>query len=184
MELDEVAQRRHDEIERLHSDCKRMTEQLAAANAAKYEALIRSEDVEANEISLKHRELRLEQERELFEERLNSLSDDLKHAHDNAAISRRELSTKIAQLQGDLSHRNETIRILEGREEALIGDKEVLQSRLDDLIERLKEARDSKSNLEEGFRQEVRAQTRLAELYQSKLIIDLDHKKSKLLAIN
>ena len=76
-------------------------------------------------------------------------------------------------------YRNETIRILEGREEALVADKEVLQGRLDDLIERLKEARDSKSNLEEGFRQEVRAQTRLSELYQ-KQTEDAEEKAAKL----
>lgn len=167
-DLREVSERRRNEIENLHTDCKRLTEQLAEANAAKCEALIRSEDIEAKEIALRHRESRLEQERDLFEQRLNGLAEDLRHAHDNASITRRELSTKIAQLEGDLSHRNETIRILEGREEALVSDKEVLQGRLDDLIERLKEARDSKSNLEEGFRQEVRAQTRLSELYQSK----------------
>ena len=49
------------------------------------------------------------------------------------------------------------------------------------MIERLKEARDAKSNLEEGFRQEVRAQTRLAELYQ-KQASDAEEKSQKLTA--
>ncbi len=83
------------------------------------------------------------------------------------------MSTKIAQLQGDVDLKNETIRILEAREEALLGDKEVLQSRVEDMIERLKEAREANSNLEEGFRQEVRAQTKLADLYKSKHILKL-----------
>ena len=49
------------------------------------------------------------------------------------------------------------------------------------MIERLKEARDAKSNLEEGFRQEVRAQTRLAELHQ-KQASDAEEKSQKLTA--
>ena len=69
----------------------------------------------------------MEQERDLFEERMDALSEDLRHAHDTASIARRDLSAKIAQLEGDLSHKNETIRILEGREEALIADKDSLQ---------------------------------------------------------
>ena len=131
-------------------DCKRLTDQLASANAAKCDALLRVSDIEAKEISIKHREDRLEQERELFEERLRGLSEDLRQAHENASLTRRELSAKIAQLDGELSQKTEEIRISEGRTEGLIGDKKVLQSRLDDVIERLKDVRDSKSNLEEG----------------------------------
>ena len=142
-----VADRRKSEIESLHIDCKRLTDQLSAVNAEKCNALISIEDNKAKEIALKHREERLQQEHELFEERLRGLSDDLRKAHDDASLTRRELSSKIAQLEGDMSHKTEQIRILEGREEALVGDKDVLQSRLDDLIERLKDVRDSKSNL-------------------------------------
>ena len=174
-----LAERRRGDIEALNVDCKRLTEQLAEANAAKCEALVRSEDIAAKEIALKHKESRLEQERDLFEERMDALSEDLRHAHDNASIARRDLSAKIAQLEGDLSHKNETVRILESREEALQADKNTLQGRIDDLIERLKEARDAKSNLEEGFRQEVRAQTRLAELHQ-KQASDAEEKSQKL----
>ena len=50
------AERRREEIETLHVDFKRLTEQLAEANAAKCEALVRSEDIAAKEIALKHKE--------------------------------------------------------------------------------------------------------------------------------
>ena len=40
-----LAERRREEIEALHVDFKRLTEQLAEANAAKCEALVRSEDI-------------------------------------------------------------------------------------------------------------------------------------------
>ena len=46
-----------------------------------------------------------------------------------ASIARRDLSAKIAQLEGDLSHKNETVRILESREEALQADKNTLQGK-------------------------------------------------------
>ena len=125
-----LAERRRGDIEALNVDCKRLTEQLAEANAAKCEALVRSEDIAAKEIALKHKESRLEQERDLFEERMDALSEDLRHAHDNASIARRDLSAKIAQLEGDLSHKNETVRILESREEALQADKNTLQGKI------------------------------------------------------
>ena len=45
-----LAERRRGDIEALNVDCKRLTEQLAEANAAKCEALVRSEDIAAKEI--------------------------------------------------------------------------------------------------------------------------------------
>ncbi len=124
------------------------------------------QDLEAREVSLKHKEQRLDQDRDLFEERFANLQEDLRHAHESNSIAQKDYNGRIAQLEGELSHRTESVRVLEGREEALKADKDVLQGRIDDLVERLREARDSKGNLEEGYRQEVRAQTRLAELYQ------------------
>ena len=129
--LREISDKRKIEIEALHIDMKRLIKELAESNAAKCEALVRSEDLVAKEINIKHREARLEQDRDLFEERLNALSEDLRQAHDSSSLARREFQARIAQLEGDLSHRNESIRIFEGREEALLADKEVLQGRID-----------------------------------------------------
>ena len=75
----------------------------------------------------------------------------------------------MTALSWDLNHKNEFIKNLEGHIEALVADKELLVSKNNDILDRLKDARDSKSTVEEGFRQEVRAQTKLSELYQSKL---------------
>ena len=60
----------------------------------------------------------------------------------------------------------------------MLADKDLLQGRIDDLVDRLKEARENKSAEEEGFRQEVRAQTRLAALYQ-KQAEEADEKAGK-----
>ena len=73
----------------------------------------------------------------------------------------------MSQLQTTLEEKHAHIRLLEGREEALMADKEVIQERLDSLCERLKDARDSNTHLEEGYNQEIRAQTNLANLYKS-----------------
>ena len=85
----------------------------------------------------------------------------------------------VSQLQTTLDERQGYVRLLEGREEALKADKEVIQARLDSLCERLKEARDSNSNLEEGYNEEIRAQTNLANLYKTKAS-DAEEKSSEL----
>ena len=44
-------------------------------------------------------------------------------------------------------------------------DKDVLTGQVEDLTERLKDARDSYGQLEEGYRQEIRSKTKLADLH-------------------
>ena len=44
-------------------------------------------------------------------------------------------------------------------------DKDVLTGQLEELTERLKDARDSYGQLEEGYRQEIRSKTKLADLH-------------------
>jgi hypothetical protein len=50
---------------------------------------------------------------------------------------------------------------------SLTEDKSHLEERLEDVLERLKAARTS-TNVEEAYRQEVRAQSKLADLYKGK----------------
>ena len=87
--------------------------------------------------------------------------------------------SRVSQLQATLEEKVGQIRLLEGREEALNADKEVIQARLDSLCERLKDARDSNTNLEEGYNEEIRAQTNLANLYKTKSS-DAEEKSSEL----
>ena len=84
-----------------------------------------------------------------------------------------------SQLQTTLDEKQAQIRLLEGREEALVADKEVIQARLDTLIDRLKEARESNTHLEEGYNQEIRAQTNLANLYKTQTS-DAEEKSTEL----
>ena len=86
---------------------------------------------------------------------------------------------RVSQLQATLEEKQGHIRLLEGRAEALNGDKEVIQARLDSLCERLKDARDSNTHLEEGYNEEIRAQTNLANLYKTKAV-DAEEKSSEL----
>ena len=51
-DMNDVAQRRLEETERLNADCKRLTQELAQANAAKCDILVRTEDIGKRKLEL------------------------------------------------------------------------------------------------------------------------------------
>ena len=67
-----------------------------------------------------------------------------------------------------MEEKNGQIRILEGRKEAFNVDKEAMQSRIESLVNRLKDAQDANTHQEEGYNAEIKAQTDLANCYKTK----------------
>ena len=57
--------------------------------------MIRAEDVAAKEVSLAYREKRLEDDRELMQQHINSLTEDLHTTTEKANASKRELITRF-----------------------------------------------------------------------------------------
>ena len=65
--------------------------------------------------------------------------------------AKRDQLTSTNQLLVTLEEKNGQIRILEGREEAFNVDKEAMQSRIESLVNRLKDAQDANTHQEEGY---------------------------------
>lgn len=72
------------------------------------------------------------------------------------------------QLESQLNANLDSFSKLETEKEILAQDRNVLRSRLETLIARLNEAKSEGAQAEEAFKQEIQAQTELAEIYKSK----------------
>ena len=72
------------------------------------------------------------------------------------------------QLESQLNANLDSFSKLETEKEILAQDRNVLRSRLETLIARLNEAKSEGPQAEEAFKQEIQAQTELAEIYKSK----------------
>ena len=80
-----------------------------------------------------------------------SLTEELNAATKQVSDAKRDQLTSTNQLLVTLEEKNGQIRILEGREEAFNVDKEAMQSRIESLVNRLKDARDANTHQEEGY---------------------------------
>ena len=100
---------------------------------------------------MSYREQRLENEREAMQRQIISLTEELNAATKQVSDAKRDQLTSTNQLLVTLEEKNGQIRILEGREEAFNVDKEAMQSRIESLGNRLKDAQDANTHQEEGY---------------------------------
>jgi len=162
-----LSERRQGDIERLHGDLKNMTEQLGQANNARCEAQVKVEEVESKEVNLAYREKRLEEEREFFKSQISMLQTEVEKRSEEVLQARRESGQELARINQELSEQMEEARAAKRGEESSSGEADSYKRRAEELAERLREARESESKLEENYRAELRAQTKLANLYKS-----------------
>eukprot|EP00092_Neocalanus_flemingeri_P000848 GFUD01000905.1.p1 GENE.GFUD01000905.1~~GFUD01000905.1.p1 ORF type:complete len:1977 (-),score=934.20 GFUD01000905.1:29-5959(-) len=162
-----LAERRQGEVERLAGEIKSLTEQVTSAQVARSEALVKMEGVESREVQLGHREKRLVEEREFMAGQVKMLQEELERRGEEVLSARREAGHKLAEMTQELAGQSEEARAAVRKEEVVKQEAEELRGRAERLAERLKEARDSEGKLEEKFRAELAAQTKLATLYKS-----------------
>ena len=156
------------QLKRMEEERQVLNRELSIANSAKCYALIRAEEVKSKEVSFSYREQRLENEREAMQRQNISLTEELNAATKQVSDAKRDQLTSTNQLLVTLEEKNGQIRILEGREEAFNVDKEAMQSRIESLVNRLKDARDANTHQEEGYNAEIKVQTGLANCFKTK----------------
>ena len=82
------------------------------------------------------------------------------------SLTRREAITKSSGLRERFEETNEKLRMAEARESSKAESLTATEARVEELSDKLKKARDSELQLEENYRQELSAQTKLADLYK------------------
>lgn len=162
-----LAERRQGEVERLAGEIKTLTEQVASAQGARSEALVKMEEVESREVQLEHKEKRLVEEREFMSGQVKMLQEELERRGGEVLSARREAGHKLAELTQELAEQTEESKAAVRKEDLIRQEADELRGRAEQLAERLKEARESEGKLEEKFRAELTAQTKLATLYKS-----------------
>lgn len=89
-----LAERRQAEIDRVHEDWRSLSKQLEEANAARCGALVKAEEVESKELSLRYREKRMEEERQYLQGQVTALDTELRQRNEENIALRREQTAK------------------------------------------------------------------------------------------
>uniref|UniRef100_A0A8D2J5L1 Nucleoprotein TPR n=1 Tax=Varanus komodoensis TaxID=61221 RepID=A0A8D2J5L1_VARKO len=149
-ELVRTSERRAQELEHLNEDVKRLNEKLTAVNTAKAELQLQLDELQTSAFSVKYREQRWEQEKELLQNQNTWLNTELKTKTDELLLLAREKGSEILELKCSLENKKEEVK-----------------------------AKDQQANMEERFHNELNAHIKLSNLYKS-AADDLEAKSNEL----
>ncbi|KAG6796804.1 nucleoprotein TPR [Apis mellifera caucasica] len=159
-------ERRDTEIERMHTELSSLGTQLQNAVAAKCQALAETEEIRSRDMTLEFKEKRLEQERTLLSQQMAGLEEELAKRMSELQATRAEASARALLTDTRLAQRDEELRIANEATAQLRESYTSLQRRCDELAQKLEEQRTHEISMHASYREEIGAQTRLADLYK------------------
>ncbi|XP_036437175.1 translocated promoter region b, nuclear basket protein isoform X2 [Colossoma macropomum] len=165
-ELVRTLERRSQEVESQSDDLKRLNDRLVEVNAAKMQLQLKLDELEASEVSIKYKEKRMEQEKELLQGQVTWLNDELKAKSEELLSLSRQKGSEILDLKCSLNDKEDEVARLQDQVASLKASNENLQKQTEDLISKLKEAKEQQASLEEKFRNELNANIKLSNLYK------------------
>ncbi|KAI1891474.1 hypothetical protein AGOR_G00144190 [Albula goreensis] len=165
-ELVRTLEKRSQEVEHLSEDLKRLSDKFVETNAAKLELQLKLDELQASEVSIKYREKRMEQEKELLQNQTTWLNAELKTKSEELLSLSREKGNEILELKCNLENKKEEVTRLQDQVTSLKAANENMQKQTEDLVNKLKEVKEQQASMEEKFRNELNAHIKLSNLYK------------------
>ncbi|XP_069050175.1 nucleoprotein TPR isoform X2 [Lepisosteus oculatus] len=178
-ELVRTLEKRSQEVEHLSEDLKRLNDKLVETNTAKMEFQLKLDELQSSEVSIKYREKRMEQEKELLQSQNSWLNTELKAKTDELLSVSREKGNEVLELKCNLENKKEEVTRLQEQVNSLKSSNENFQKQAEDLMMKLKEAKEQQASMEEKFGHELNAHIKLSNLYKS-AAADSDSKSEEL----
>lgn len=160
-------ERRDTEVARMRTELSSLGTQLQTAIAAKCQVLADTEEIQSQKMTLDFKEKRLEQERVLLSQQIAGLEEELAKRNSELQTTRSEASARALLTDTKLFQREEEVRIANEANSQLRESVSSLQKRSDELAQKLEEQRMHEIAMHSSYREEITAQTRLADLYKS-----------------
>lgn len=165
-ELSRLLEKRSQEVDNLSEDLKRLNEKLVETNTVKMELQLKLDELQASEVSIQYREKRMEQEKELLQNQNTWLNSELKSKSEELSKLSRENGKEILELRCSLESKTDEVTRLQDQVNTLKQNNDNLQKSTEDLMNKLKEAKDQRTSMEEKYRNELNANLKLCNLYK------------------
>uniref|UniRef100_A0A8C1GII3 Nucleoprotein TPR n=1 Tax=Cyprinus carpio TaxID=7962 RepID=A0A8C1GII3_CYPCA len=153
-ELVRTLERRSQEMERQSEDLKCLNDRLVEVNAEKMQFQLKLDESEATEVSVKFKEKRMEQEKDLLQGQVTWLNTELKAKSEELLSLSRQKGNEILDPCANLCVTS------------LKASNENLQKQAEEMITKMREAKEQQANLEEKFSNELNANIKLSNLYK------------------
>uniref|UniRef100_A0A3B5R9C9 Nucleoprotein TPR n=1 Tax=Xiphophorus maculatus TaxID=8083 RepID=A0A3B5R9C9_XIPMA len=165
-ELVRTLERRSLEVENLNDDLRQLNDKLMEVNTSKMAMQMKLDEHEAAEVNIKYKEKRMEQEKELLHGQISWLKDELKAKTEGLLTLSREKGNEILELKFKLENKEDELTKLQDQVTSLKTSNDHLQKQSEEMVNKLKEAKEQQANSEEKFRNELNANIKLSNLYK------------------
>ncbi|XP_052470885.1 nucleoprotein TPR isoform X1 [Carassius gibelio] len=166
-ELSRSLEKRSQEVENLSEDLKRLNDKLVETNTIKMELQLKLDELQSSEVSIQFREKRMEQEKELLQNQNTWLNAELKSKTDELYALSRDKGKEILELKCSLESKKEEVTRLQDQVTTLKKNNDNMQKSTEELMNKLKEAKDQWASMEEKYRNELNANLKLCNLYKN-----------------
>ncbi|XP_069009311.1 translocated promoter region b, nuclear basket protein isoform X2 [Embiotoca jacksoni] len=165
-ELVRTLERRSLEVEHLNDDLRQINNKLVEVNTSKMALQMKLDDLESAEVNIKYKEKRMEQEKELLHGQTSWLNEELKAKSEELLSLSRQKGNDILELKCTVENKDDELNKLQDQVSSLKTSNEHLQKHNEDMICKLKEAKEQHATMEEKFRNELNANIKLCNLYK------------------
>ncbi|XP_035767448.1 translocated promoter region b, nuclear basket protein [Neolamprologus brichardi] len=165
-ELVRTLERRSLEVENLNDDLRQLNDKLVEVNSSKMTLQMKMDDLEAAEVNIKYKEKRMEQEKELLNSQTAWLNEELKAKSEDLLSLSRQKGNEILELKCSLENKEDEMKKLQVQVTSLKTSNENLQKQNEEMISKLKEAKEQHANMEEKLRNELNTNIKLCNLYK------------------
>uniref|UniRef100_A0A3Q2D6B6 Nucleoprotein TPR n=1 Tax=Cyprinodon variegatus TaxID=28743 RepID=A0A3Q2D6B6_CYPVA len=160
-ELVRTLEKRSLEVENLN-DLRQLNDKLVEVNTSKMALQRKVDELEASE----YKEKRMEQEKELLHGQMSWFKEELKAKTEELLSLSREKGNDILELKCLLENKDDELTKLHDQVTSLKTSNEHLQKQNEDMINKLKDAKEQQAIMEEKFRNELNANIKLSNLYK------------------
>ncbi|KAA0719100.1 Nucleoprotein TPR NPC-associated intranuclear protein [Triplophysa tibetana] len=165
-ELSRLLEKRSQEVENLSEDLKTLNDKLAETNTVKMELQFKLDELQSSEVSIQCRERRMEQEKELLQNQNTWLNSELKSKTDEVYTLSRVKGKESLELRCSLETKTGEVTRLQDQVNTLKKNNDSFQKSTEDLMNKLKEAKDQQTSMEEKYRNELNVNLKLCNLYK------------------
>uniref|UniRef100_A0A671P6C0 Nucleoprotein TPR n=1 Tax=Sinocyclocheilus anshuiensis TaxID=1608454 RepID=A0A671P6C0_9TELE len=148
-------------------DLKRLSDKLVETNTIKMELQLKLDELQSSEVSIQYREKRMEQEKELLQNQNTWLNSELKSKADELYTLSRDKGKAILELKCSLESKKDEVTRLQDQVNTLKKNNDNMQKSTEDMMNKLKEAKDQRASMEEKYRNELNANLKLCNLYKN-----------------
>uniref|UniRef100_A0A3B4UDI0 Nucleoprotein TPR n=1 Tax=Seriola dumerili TaxID=41447 RepID=A0A3B4UDI0_SERDU len=165
-DLVRTLERRSLEVEHLNDDLRQLNDKLVEVSTSKMALQMKLDELEAAEVNIKYKEKRMEQEKELLHGQTSWLNEELKAKSEELLSLSRQKGNEILELKCTLENKEDELNRLQDQVASLKTSNDNLQKQNEDMISKLKEAKEQQATMEEKFRNELNANIKLSNLYK------------------